>query len=132
MSQGGGRGVDSERVDATSVVSRLEIGHQVGHNVLTNVADGSAAAEEVRRERHVLEEAASDIKVQLTTGVTTIDEEVDGEDRLSEGSEKTRRNQGELWIVLDGILDKKLAQLSSDGVVIFPSSVLLTVFDELK
>ena len=131
LRQSGRSRVDDETVDAVSIVARLEVGHQIGDIVLSKVANGAVATVEVGREGHVLEEAACNIKIQLTACAPTVDEEVDWEDRFSESSEESRRDQAELRIVLDGILDQEFAILSRHSVVVFSGSVFLAECNHL-
>ena len=113
------------------IIPRPEIRHQVGHNVLSDVAHRAIAAVEVGREGHVLEEAARHVEVELAARVAAVDEEVDWEDGLGEGGEEAWGDQGKLGIVLDGVFDEELAVLGGYGVVVFPCSILLTEFDQL-
>ena len=93
--------------------------------------DGVVRAEEALWETAVLEEAASDVQVELPVVVASVDEKVDGERGLAERGEVARRNEGEVGIGSDGLLDTLEAELAGDGEVVFPGAVAVAEVDEL-
>lgn len=67
----------------------------------------------------------------MTTFVSSIDEEIDGENRLCECSKETWRDKRELGVFRNGILHKELSQVSCSCQIILATSKLIAVIDEL-
>lgn len=93
--------------------------------------DGVVRAEEALWETAVLEEAASDVQVELPVVVASVNEKIDGERGLAERGEVARRDEGEVGIGSDGLLDTLEAELAGDGEVVFPGAVAVAEVDEL-
>ena len=93
---------------------------------------GVARPVEVGWESHVPEEGGGGFHGELALGLTSVDEEVDGEDRLSVCSEISNVLEGELRVGGDGILNTGETELSGDGEVVEASTILVAEFDKLK
>ena len=74
-------------------------------NIGSLAGDGVVGAEEAVGEAAVLEEAASDIYVQLAIIVTSINKEIDWKGGFHVGGEVPGCNKGEIWVCRDRLLN---------------------------
>lgn len=86
---------------------------------------------EVIGHAHVLEEATSNAKVQLTISLTSVYEEINREDGFRISGEITRRHEGEGGICRDRFLNPMKSVLSSHCKVILSSTKLVTECSKL-
>jgi len=86
---------------------------------------------EIGGQLHELEETACYSQIQLAISLSSIDEEIDGEDGFSIGSEETRGDERERGVVLHGILVEEVPEFSCDRQVIFSSSKFVAEADEI-
>ena len=112
-------------------------GHRVfGEEIVDTASDdvkgnGCVRPKEAIWETAVLEESPGDVHVELQALIATVDEEHKGEDGLSVCGEVSGRDEAELGIGGDGILDSLEAEFCSHGEVVETGTELVAEGGEL-
>jgi hypothetical protein len=87
---------------------------------------------EVCRVFSVSEEQSGSLHIELLLCAPSVDKEVYWEGRFGVCSEETRRDEGELWVGGDRLLNALESELGSNGVIVETSSKSVAVVNKLR
>jgi hypothetical protein len=94
--------------------------------------NGSVRPKEAIWETAILEESPCNVHVELQALIATVDEKCDGEDGLGVCGEVSGRDEAELGIGGDGILDSLEPEFCSHGEVVETGTELVAEGGELE
>ena len=94
--------------------------------------NGCVGPKEPIWETVVLEESSCNVHVELPACIATVDKECEGKDRLGVCGEDSRRDEAELGIGGDGILDSLEPEFCGHREVVETCTKLVTEGGELK